>query len=439
MHIQPVFSEHAPALPRPRPSSERPAPDAFTPSEAGPALMPRKVEDRPTVGSQKTFWVWDMAVMPPGFKQVSATCKAVGPEAYVFVDDSVPLSDEAVATMDRRLHHEGSPGSVDPSRGFAAVNNDYFGAPALGQDCDRKVYVLVTELAAFNGMVMDGYVNAFDTLTEEDAWNQYQQHSNECEVVYLNQASKPVDSDYMLGVLAHEYQHLCHQAADPEEESWVNEMVSEAAMKVNGYNTDMGHVARYAARPEHPQLVSQEYVSYGACFLFGTFLTERYGKPFFQDLVANPEPGTRGIDSTLARLGRSERFDDLYKDWVVANYADSRGVSDPGLHYGTLDVPAMAEARQIGEFPEADAAELNPTSVRYLKLTTPAEGLVEVSPGLSVQLLSFQGGRMTRTELEGPIASLPAGSDRVLVVANPGASKLAYEMRFSAPRALSEG
>lgn len=291
--------------------------------------------------------------------------------------------------------------------------------------------MLVTELAAFNGMVMDGYVNAFDTLTEEEAWGQYGQHSNQAEVVYLNQASKPVDSDYMLGVLAHEHQHLCHQAADPEEESWVNEMVSEAAMSVNGYHTDMGHVARFASKPNHPQLVSQEYVSYGACFLFGTYLQERYGKTFFQELVANPDHGTAGIDSTLANLGRSERFPDLYKDWVVANYADSRGVSDPGLHYGTLDVPAMAEARQITEFPEADSGELVPSGSRYLKLETGAAGQVDVPEGLSVQLLSFEGSKMTRTELTGPGAALPAGADRVLALANPGAEKLAYELRFS--------
>lgn len=428
MHIQPVGIDSMPVLPRPKPRAEQPL-DTFTPS----APVKKVDQDLPTVGSQKSFWVWDMAVMPPGFKQISATCKAVGPEAYVFVDDAVPLSDQAVATLDKRLHRESAPGSVDPSRGFAAINNDYFGRPALGQDGDRKVYVLVTELAPFNGSVMDGYVNAFDTLTEEEAWTQYQQHSNEAEVVYLNQASRPVDSDYMLGVLAHEYQHLCHQAADPEEHSWVNEMVSEAAMTVNGYHTDMGHVARYAAKPQHPQLVSETYVNYGACFLFGTYLTERYGKTFFQELTANPDHGTAGIDSTLAKLGRSERFDDLYKDWVVANYADARGISDPGLHYGTLDVPAMAEAKQITSFPDGDAAELPPSAVRYLKLATPDEARVVVPEGLSLQLLSFEGGRMTRTELSGE-ASLPAGNDRVLVVANPGGEKLAYELQLTAPR-----
>lgn len=428
MHVQPLSGPSlVPTLPRPSRAVETPV-DSFQKSTA-PA--PKRVDELPTVGSQKSFWVWDMAVMPPGFKQISATCKAVGPEAYVFVDDAVPLSDQAVETLDRRLHRESAPGSVDPTRGFAAINNDYFGPPALGQDNDRKVYVLVTELASFNGSVMDGYVNAFDTLTEDEAWSQYQQHSNQAEVVYLNQASKPVDSDYMLGVLAHEYQHLCHQAADPEEESWVNEMVSEAAMTVNGYHTDMGHVARYAAKPQHPQLVSDTYVNYGACFLFGTYLTERYGKTFFQELVAKPDHGTTGIDSTLSKLGRPERFQDLYKDWVVANYADARGVSDPGLHYGTLDVPAMAEARQIAEFPEADAAELPPTGCRYLKLETTAAGRVDVPEGLSVQLLSFAGGRMTRTELQGEKALLPAGSDRVLVVSNPGAEKLAYELRFA--------
>jgi hypothetical protein len=68
--------------------------------------------------------------------------------------------------------------------------------------------------------------------------------------------------------------------------------------------------------------------------------------------------------------------------------------------------------------------------VRYLKLALPEAGRVEIPEGLSVQLLSFEGGRMTRTELTGPEAELPAGNDRVLVVANPLSEKLSYTLRI---------
>ena len=39
----------------------------------------------------------------------------------------------------------------------------------------------------------------------------------------------------MIGVMAHEYQHLIHWGRDPAEESWLNESMSELAMAVLGY------------------------------------------------------------------------------------------------------------------------------------------------------------------------------------------------------------
>ncbi|MEW6283172.1 MAG: hypothetical protein AB1758_31465 [Candidatus Eremiobacterota bacterium] len=434
MHIQPVGPHVMPPLPRPAPPGG--PDDRYEPGPA-PSESLRPPSEKPVVGSTRSFWVWDMAVMPPGFKQVQATCRAVGPESYLFVDDAVwnrLATPQAVATLDRRLHRESPSGSVDPQKGVAALNNAYFGTPALGLDGDPKVYVLVTELASFNGTVLDGYVNPFDALPEREAWESYQQHSNEAEVVYLNAAARPIDSDYMQGVLAHEYQHLCHTARDPEEESWLSEMVAEAAMSVNGYHTDMGHVARHAAHPERP-LVSQTYVDYGACMLFGTYLLERYGQGFFGPLVANPDKGTASIDSTLRQLGHSEGYADLYRDWVVANYADSRGVTRPGLHYATLDLPPMVEAHRVSTLPDRFASQLVPSGVEYLRLDNRESVRLRVTggAGLELQLMSFDGPRLERAVValdERGEAVLPAGCDRVLAVANAGPAAAAFELEF---------
>ncbi|MGC9367294.1 MAG: hypothetical protein ACP5FK_09695 [bacterium] len=40
------------------------------------------------VGDTKTFWSWDLSVMPPQWIQVPATCRAVGDSSYIFVADN---------------------------------------------------------------------------------------------------------------------------------------------------------------------------------------------------------------------------------------------------------------------------------------------------------------------------------------------------------------
>ena len=40
------------------------------------------------IGDTHTYWRYDLSVMPPGWVQITATCRAVGEHCYVFVADS---------------------------------------------------------------------------------------------------------------------------------------------------------------------------------------------------------------------------------------------------------------------------------------------------------------------------------------------------------------
>jgi hypothetical protein len=410
-------------------SAQPPAQDRYVPAQGETPVDP-PVPAKP--GDTREFWTWDMSVMPPGQKRVHTTCRSVGEHTNVWVDDSVwerLVTEDDVNILERRLERQAPTGATDPRKGIAELNHDYFGKPPVGLDGDPKVNVLLTEFAAFKGTVMDGYFNAFDTLTEKEA-QEYDQHSNESEVIYLNSASRRISSDYMQGVLAHEYSHLLQYPHDGDEESWLGETLGEVAMKVNGYHTDMGHVARHQTRPDRP-LVSQTYVDYGACMLFGTYLTEQYGQGFIQDLTANPENGIESINSTLAGLGQDKNFDGIYKDWVVANYADSRGVATPGLHYSTLDVPAPAEML-IESTNFQEESKLKPTGARYYRLP---EGNMSLSlqseqQGLTAEILEFDGKKMTRRPLESA-AELENHPDRVLCVGSLGAEELTYQLTLT--------
>lgn len=409
MHVQdPGFR---PAdYPRPaRPRREGPV-DGVSLSGAG--ALP------PAPGEARTFFVWDTGVMPPRDRQAAATARAVTERVSIFVEDSLwgsKVTAQDVERLKRLFTERGPAGSADPSRSIYDVSTAYFGAPPTAPNGSDHTVLLIADLPAFKTTVLDGYVNPFDQMTDEEARKEGQR-SNETNVLYLNgTGSTGVASDYMQGVLAHEFQHLLHHRHDPEEESWLNELASQASMLANGYHTDMGHVARYASRPDRP-LVSPTYVDYGAELLFAEYLMERYGKAFYAELVASPAHGVESLDATLARLGRPERFRDLYTDWLVANYADSQGAAEPGFHYARLDVPKMAESAPVGK--------VSPTGARYVRLDLPAAARVSLGGDVVGQVFRVDGMRVDRRP---PGEVLPAGS-WIVAVGNLGAEAADYRV-----------
>lgn len=380
------------------------------------------------VGDRRDFWAWDFAIMPPGPKMVHATLRGLGDKAQIWVDDAAfdhTVSNADVGTLSARLEQQSPPGSVNPTRSVVDINTTYFGAPPSTIDPDPRVTVLLTPFATFNGTSMDGYFNAFDQMPDSESWGQYQQHSNERNIIYLNTAGSPIASDYMQGVLAHEMSHLQQFGRAPEQAGWIGETLGEVAMAVNGYNTDFGHVARHQRKPSNP-VESDTYVDYGAAFLFGTYLLERYGAGFISALSGESGNGRAAIERTLAATGSSDTFSSLITDWTVANYADARGALAPGgHHYASLDIPAPAETVLAEPGARAEGT-LKPTGAAYLRIDAPAGAHLQVEGGVaSVRALTFDGPRLRVDEVDAKGgASVPAGT--VLAIASVGTEPLRY-------------
>ncbi|MBM3462667.1 MAG: hypothetical protein FJX76_11250 [Armatimonadetes bacterium] len=402
---------------------------------------PRAVEEPPPAeGATRTFWTWDFSVMPPGAKAVTATLRSLGDHAQIWVDDAAwgrTVQAADVEVLANRFNRASNAGSVNPSQGIHQIDTAYFGDLPHGIDPDPRVTILLSEMASFQGTTLDGYFNAFDQLPEVEAWEKYQQHSNERNIIYLNTAGSPVSGDYMQGVLAHEYAHLLTWGRDPEESSpWLTEMLGETAMAVNGFHTDFGHVARHQRRPSSP-LESDTYVDYGAAYLFGTYLLERYGKPFIADLARDPASGRDAVEATLARTGTGHTFTSVLEDWVVANYADSRNVVAPGRHYASLDIPPPSEAHVLtGESPSAEGT-LAPTGAAYIRLDLPAAARLQFSGegDASVQVMHFHDARMDVQKVD-PGQPFEVPGDAVLAVVATGTGPLKYSVRGESPPGL---
>ena len=133
------------------------------------------------------------------------------------------------------------------------------------------------------------------------------------------------------GVFAHEYQHLLHSDYDPDEETFINEGLSNLAEYLTGYGVAVkGHVDAAAANPENSLTVWGDQgdleilTDYGQAYLFQYYLMEQFGQPFIQALFHNPENGISGVNSTLAAANIQKTFADVFHDWSVAMLINSK-------------------------------------------------------------------------------------------------------------------
>lgn len=251
----------------------------------------------------------------------------------------------------------------------------FFGSEWIpGVDCDPRLIVL--HAAGMGGVA--GYYASKDEFPKA-----VRPDSNEAEMFYINLDAVRVGSAFYYGVLAHELQHMIHWYNDRNEETWLNEGVSELAAFVNGYDVGGFDIA-FLNRPD-TQLntwAPQEEGNaehYGAAFLFLEYFLERFGEEATRRLVAHPENGLAAVDQVLREIGAGLDADALFLEWVAANFLDHLDLSD-GPRYRALRLSEPRRAAVVRRLPDEIRGTVFPYATDYIEL-----------PAGQALRLSFQG------------------------------------------------
>jgi hypothetical protein len=163
---------------------------------------------------------------------------------------------------------------------------------------------------------------------------------------------------------------MIHWYNDANEETWVNEGLSELAMTLNGFDT--GGTERAFARAPDTQLnawgdsPNESIGHYGGSFLFMSYFLERFGEDMMRRVVAHPDNGADGFNAVLASEGQPYDFDDVYSDWLVANYLDDPTLSDGLWGYRDLSVDAVAVDTQHRIYPVQQEGSVNQYAADYV-------------------------------------------------------------------------
>lgn len=315
------------------------------------------------------FYVWDLSVMPPEVKTVTATLRAEGDYSYIFVDNDewdISVNQTQADTLVVWFEDMTPEGSIDPNSGIYYNDVDTFGEPPDTFDNDPKIYILLTELASYSGTQFDGYFNIFDQMSDEEA-QQYGERSNEKEILYINSVIRPVDDAATLSVIGHEFVHMIQSNYDSDE-MWVEETLAELGMLINGYYTDVAWVHNFLSHPNYSLLgESQHSIDYGACLLWGLYLHEQIDEQtFFREVITEETDGIYGFDAVLDYFGY-EPFLSFFFDWLMANYLDDPTMGNGQYGYTMIDIPEPATTIE-DNYPSSQTVNIHRYGAKYIRL-----------------------------------------------------------------------
>ena len=317
------------------------------------------------VGDTRNFWRYDLSVMPPGWINEPAICKAVGDQSYVFVASSewdVNINQDDVDQIMAFLEDS----TLNTTEyGIVSMDTMLFGNIPDEIDNDPKVIFYFSALGSYNGSVFDGYFSDYNQMTETEA-QQDNAHSNECEMLFMS--CDPVNPTAIstLSVLSHELQHLIHWGYDLDEDTWLNEGMSELAMVVFG-NPDP--ISSFPNNPNNNLTVwEQQWADYVKVQLFFTYLYEVFGADFTKNITQNPENSITSINTALAVFGDTLTFEDVFDNWVLANFINDTTFDVGQFGYTLLNLPNFAFTDKDENYPINISTSVDNCAAKYYKI-----------------------------------------------------------------------
>lgn len=310
------------------------------------------------MGDRAEFWISD--TLYNTYRRASATLQLATPDVYMWVEDGFPVAAQDLEASARRFAETTLP------RLHAIFGEEW----RPGVDGDPRLHV-------FNGAVPN--VGAY-FFSQDEYPTAVLPRSNEKEILFVNlQAAMPGTDGYD-ALLAHEFQHMIQWHNDPDEETWVNEGLSQLATRLAGLPV-WGYAA-YLAAPDIPLTywplrTANAGPHYGGTYLLMEYLLHRYGEDFIRDLAHDLANGLDGLERALDRRG--DDFASAFRDWTVANLLGD---------YGPLALPPPT-GHAVAALPAAITGTVSPWGMDYISVP-PAETVqVEFAGAASVGLAPF--------------------------------------------------
>ncbi|TYB31001.1 MAG: T9SS type A sorting domain-containing protein [Candidatus Mcinerneyibacterium aminivorans] len=325
-------------------------------------------------GDTEQLWAYNMET--GSYEQVSATCRGVGENVYVMVEDAKwddgtvnqTMVDNFIAAFDDDSNNvlntpsDYTDGDAPNGDGIYGLDTYYFGDPP-DVDNDPKICIFLLDIKdGYTGS--GGYIAGYFDPTNESS----DSNSNQREMLYVDvYPADPTSLNTLGNTVAHEFQHLIHFNLDYDETSWVNEACSEFAGWMTTGSARSNY--QYSSNSNDP-LASwgQQLIDYDQVSLFSVFFAEITGNSTnIRELAQDTLNGRDSVDSALSDLGSSETFNSLFEKWYISNYLDE---PSSGYGYNFIDFTTMKNFQSHTTFPASNSdVSLNSTGTQYIRFT----------------------------------------------------------------------
>ena len=394
------------------------------------------------IGDTHTYWRYDLSVMPPGWIQLPATCRAVGEHCYVFVAEEewqINMDEADVQEVFNYLEFETMNGD---NYGVVEMDTLHFGEMPDELDNDPRLIVFYSALGSYGGSTFDGYFSSYDQVTEAEAQLMNPPgHSNECEMIYMTCHPLNPTDPIRISVLAHELEHLIHWGGDINEETWVDEGLAELAMVYFGMPDP---ISQFNSNPDNSlNTWNQDWADYVKTMLFFTYFAEQFDDgSIIKDLVSEPLNSIAGISNQLVEHGYTIPFEAIFNNWTIANYLDDPDVEQGQYNYENLELPIFNSTHYHATYPASGSGTTNPWATDYVRLLPNGQNFtlhLEVNHPISMGVIRMSDEVVTTVDffsvddvLDIALPEMPDEYYRmVLVFANAVNSSLNYSYEIS--------
>lgn len=270
------------------------------------------------VGDRETFWI-SRDPMKGKKDKITATLRYINDIVYMWVEDGQNVRDS-----DLKKSADYFAENIYPT------NHKYLGSEAIpGVDNDPHLTILNANI----GGGIAGYYGQMDTLPQA-AYSS----TNHREMFYMSTLSTRPGSQYYTSVLAHEFAHMIHRYANSRgESSWLTEGFGDLGMELNGFPA--GHEAPFAQNPDLQLNAWQlnppgsSIAHYGAAYLFLSYQLNRFGIDYIRSVFGSNTTGIPSVQQALDKFQPGMTFDQLFADWVAANFLHD-GTEGNRFQYG---------------------------------------------------------------------------------------------------------
>ena len=282
-------------------------------------------------------------------------------------------------------------GSLDPSQGIYEIDINVFGLPP-NFDGDGITDFLLTDIQ--DGWIGEGaFIGGFFYPGDQTP----NLGSNRADILYIDtfpgiyresNGSATYNTENVLGTVSHEFQHLIQFANNKDEETWLNEGLSEIASFLCGYglrspelylkNTDL-QLSSWDNDNSLPH--------YSRVALWTYYLYETYGLPLISEISKNTQTGINGINDALHILGISKDVGDISEVFFKTLAANDPNLT-PGFSFDWAPlqyIKSIPQQRVVDYFFDKNIS-LAPFSFQSIEFTNGDSLAISIS-GISVNNL----------------------------------------------------